>query len=327
MECVQCSAPNAETFVGGETIRVSTAPEDYEVQSSADTVIIVEEKSCNTLVTKELGDLVYEVENSLMKKGLISNRYGLVGYGKHGPNSYTMEGQLLNEASKFNMGVESLKFSSHFTDAMQAIMHSINYPFRSGVAKNIILLQCGRCSDTKTLLYHNVKSLLESRDIKLHILRDQEFKVGNKSPKQKILGIDSARKYVLRNSRDTALDALLTPLDTCTHLALRSNGSIFDSSSLIAKKIRDKKYFLKTVSSRISESAEAHECQVCKCVADETGYATSVCRKCYSEFSDYLPGWLNYIKHPSHIQQEITDNVKELINKADKDWPILSFKA
>lgn len=99
-----------------------------------------------------------------------------------------MEGQLLNDATKFVMGVESLTFTSYKTDTLDAILQAANYPFRAGVVKNIVLLQCGICSDIKTMQYQQIRHILQSRNIKFHILRDQEFMLGNKIPKQKILG-------------------------------------------------------------------------------------------------------------------------------------------
>lgn len=69
---VQCVAPNAESFVAGETIRISPRSDDYQPISSADTIFIVEEKPCNKETTKHLGSLVYEVEQELTKAGMFS---------------------------------------------------------------------------------------------------------------------------------------------------------------------------------------------------------------------------------------------------------------
>lgn len=69
---VQCVAPNAESFVAGETIRISARSDDYQPISSADTIFIVEEKPCNKETTKHLGSLVYEVEQELTKAGMFS---------------------------------------------------------------------------------------------------------------------------------------------------------------------------------------------------------------------------------------------------------------
>uniref|UniRef100_K1QT04 Uncharacterized protein n=1 Tax=Magallana gigas TaxID=29159 RepID=K1QT04_MAGGI len=294
-ECVQCVAPNAESFEAGETIRISPRSDDYQPISSADTIFIVEEKPCNKETTKHLGSLVYEVEQELTKAGISNNKYGLIGFNKKGSHSHTMDGQLLNDATNFVKGVESLTFTSYKTDTLDAILQAANYPFRAGVVKNIILLQCGGCSDLKTIQYQQVRHTLQARNIQFHILRDQEFMLGNKIPKQKILGIDSRRKYVLQNSNDQSRENMGYSVDTCSHLALLSNGSIFDSSSLSLKKVRLQKMAIDTISNRIAKSSLPSQCQVCTCEADETGAAKSVCRSCYSEMTDVSIYFINVI--------------------------------
>lgn len=322
-ECVQCVAPNAESFEAGETIRISPRSDDYQPISSADTIFIVEEKPCNKETTKHLGSLVYEVEQELTKAGISNNKYGLIGFNKKGSHSHTMDGQLLNDATNFVKGVESLTFTSYKTDTLDAILQAANYPFRAGVVKNIILLQCGGCSDLKTIQYQQVRHTLQARNIQFHILRDQEFMLGNKIPKQKILGMDRTRKYVLQNSNDKSLENMGYSVDTCSHLALLSNGSIFDSSSLSLKKVRHQKMAIDTISNRIAKSSLPSQCQVCTCEADETGAAKSVCRSCYSEMTDYISLWWNTFRHPMTIEQEINKQFQEFLN-AKKNWAVLT---
>nr|XP_034313736.1 apolipophorins isoform X7 [Crassostrea gigas] len=322
-ECVQCVAPNAESFEAGETIRISPSSDDYQPISSADTIFIVEEKPCNKETTKHLGSLVYEVEQELTKAGISNNKYGLIGFNKKGSHSHTMDGQLLNDATNFVKGVESLTFTSYKTDTLDAILQAANYPFRAGVVKNIILLQCGGCSDLKTIQYQQVRHTLQARNIQFHILRDQEFMLGNKTPKQKILGMDRTRKYVLQNSNDKSLENMGYSVDTCSHLALLSNGSIFDSSSLSLKKVRHQKMAIDTISNRIAKSSLPSQCQVCNCEADETGAAKSVCRSCYSEMTDYISLWWNTFRHPMTIEQEINKQFQEFLN-AKKGWAVLT---
>lgn len=84
-------------------------------------------------------------------------------------------------------------------------------------------------------------------------------------------------------------------VDTCSHLALLSNGSIFDSSSLSLKKVRHQKMAIDTISNRIAKSSLPSQCQVCTCEADETGAAKSVCRSCYSEMTDVSIYFINVI--------------------------------
>lgn len=107
--------------------------------------------------------------------------------------------------------------------------------------------------------------------------------------------MDRTRKYVLQNSNDQSLENMGYSVDTCSHLALLSNGSIFDSSSLSLKKVRHQKMAIDTISNRIAKSSLPSQCQVCTCEADETGAAKSVCRSCYSEMTDVSIYFINVI--------------------------------
>lgn len=107
--------------------------------------------------------------------------------------------------------------------------------------------------------------------------------------------MDRTRKYVLQNSNDNSLENMGYSVDTCSHLALLSNGSIFDSSSLSLKKVRHQKMAIDTISNRIAKSSLPSQCQVCTCEADETGAAKSVCRSCYSEMTDVSIYFINVI--------------------------------
>lgn len=122
---------------------------------------------------------------------ITANRYGLISFGSENLYGHTIEGQLFNDATKFTKGVESLQFAQHReTDPLNAILSAANFPFRSGVSKSIVLLQCGECSPSEKTNPIYLKHVLHARDITLHILRNQDFRLsGNQSPKQKILGM------------------------------------------------------------------------------------------------------------------------------------------
>jgi hypothetical protein len=69
-------------------------------------------------------------------------------------------------------------------------MTAADMPFRTGVSKTIVLLHCGECSDSKNVNYYHLKHVLSTRDITLHIIREQDIRFkGNRSPKGVIMGI------------------------------------------------------------------------------------------------------------------------------------------
>lgn len=125
----------------------------------------------------------------LFSSAISNNKYGLISFGKRGPTTHTIEGQLLNDATKFTKGAESLVYSDDSADSLQALVSAVNFPFRTAVSKTIVLVQCDMCSGSDIAKYSHLKHLLLTRDITLHILRDQGFRLsGNRSPKDKILG-------------------------------------------------------------------------------------------------------------------------------------------
>lgn len=113
------------------------------------------------------------------------------GFGRKTASvAHTFDGGIFSEANKFAKGKETLKFGYHFTDPLEAIMTAADMPFRTGVSKTIVLLHCGECSDSKNVNYNHLKHVLSTRDITLHIIREQDLRFkGNRSPKGVIMGI------------------------------------------------------------------------------------------------------------------------------------------
>jgi hypothetical protein len=101
-----------------------------------------------------------------------------------------------------------------------------------------------------------------------------------------ISGFDNSKKYMMKPVDNMASNDVNIPQDSCTTLSLNTDGSLFHSAGLTDSKLRNRKWFLNTVSKRISQTALPNECQVCQCVADHTGMAKAICRKCYSSISD-----------------------------------------
>ncbi|KAJ8305570.1 hypothetical protein KUTeg_016115 [Tegillarca granosa] len=317
-QCVQCSAPNDETFLGGDTIKLSSSREDYEIPQSADVVFVVEVKQCNQDAARKLGELVYKIEQGLKSDAITENRYGLISFGSESLHGHTIEGQLFNDATKFAKGIENLQFAQHReTDPLNAILSAANFPFRSGVSKSIVLLQCGECSPSEKTNPIYLKHVLHARDITLHILRKKDFRLsGNQSPKQQILGMDNDQTYVLGKPKDMSqYDDLVIPGDNCAALSLKSNGSIFDSAGFTLPKLQHKRQFLEVVSEKVSKTAIPHDCQICQCVADNTGAAMPICRKCYSSLSDYMPHWWSTLKHPAAIQDTFQTQFQDYLGE------------
>lgn len=120
---------------------------------------------------------------------MTGNRFGLVGYGGEKAcnevHTHTIDGQIMNDARRFGVGVYSLRFEKpgENTDVLGAVMFAANYPFRAGVSKSIVLMPCSSCEETETS-YAEIKELLLERGINLHLLKEHDFEFrSNKSPK------------------------------------------------------------------------------------------------------------------------------------------------
>jgi hypothetical protein len=264
-----------------------TTYESDQMKLSMDVVFVVEEQKCNRDMAGRLNNIIYHMERSMTRLGLSDNLYGLVGYSDGRVSSHTMEGRLFNEASKVGKGLENLRFTSDASGGtpMEAVKYASTLPYRQGVTKIIILLSCSGCGNTNGLQYYNLAMELRHRDITLHVLRENSFKLkNNRIPQAQIYGIDNSQAFIGRaNSDETDLyPQIATPSDYCAAVAMRSNGSLFDAIHINRGSLRQQRAFLGSFGHRVAETATGAKCQECSCEQDEHGNAFTVCRPCSS---------------------------------------------
>lgn len=136
-------------------------------------------------MSEKLVDMASNLENSLRRRGLTENNYGIVGFGGVGahnePNTHTMNGRIMGTIDNIAQGFSSLQFlgQSH-GDAMLAIKKAANYPFRTGVSKTIILFSCNKCEE-REVGYAELTQLLEDKDIRMHIMLEHQFELFSES--------------------------------------------------------------------------------------------------------------------------------------------------
>ncbi|XP_071953839.1 apolipophorins-like [Antedon mediterranea] len=289
-ECVMCKGSENQDFYKNERERLE---EDDDKPQSADIIFVVEEKLCAQEVVKRLPDLADSLNTELKKKGMKENRFGLVGFG--GPNihdiphMHTIDHQIFNHQRKLQLGIDSLEFGEGGNnDTFKALEKAANYPFRAGVAKNIILISCSQCKDSK-MTYMRISRTIIKRGINFNILMNYNF-TGKAGKDVSVYGIDERFAFTRKSSSGQLGDADLRrrikePTSKCAILALESNGTIFDMQS-----INDKK-FIDVFTQRMLQTTMPMECQVCKCVADKEGSGISICEKCFNPLikSPYRP--------------------------------------
>ncbi|KAL3867960.1 hypothetical protein ACJMK2_040802 [Sinanodonta woodiana] len=294
-QCVTCSDESKKVYQQGETRTYMSNQPDYpQTKSSSDIVFIVEDRDCNRKAAAELRNMVWEVDQALLKKGFSENRYGLIGFTAGNYFHHTMEGQLFNVASKFAMGLESLRFENSSQGQMNpvaAVKMASEMPFRNGVFKSLVLLTCAPCSESNSEIYDAVRQVLDDQDISMFVLRQSAFQLlNNRNPTDKIYGLDENNVFTARPSSKIEVDDLLEgiqiPDDQCANLAIDYKGAIFDASHLIDGNRRHQRTFLQLLGEKVSDKAEKPECQICRCELDMYGFANSVCQTCDSDNSE-----------------------------------------
>lgn len=96
-------------------------------------------------------------------------------------------------------------------------------------------------------------------------------------------GLDNGKVIYGSSLRQTEMDLfeeIDIPQDYCAALALRTNGSIFDSGNLMAGSVRYQRDFMDMFGQRVKENQSDSPCQVCSCEVDRDGNPRSVCRRC-----------------------------------------------
>jgi hypothetical protein len=283
-KCVSCQKPFGGIFHKNEKISLSGA--EMTVPNSADVVVVVEEKMCNRNSARALPGLVRKLESEFKRNGLEGNRFGLVGYGGEGVHSkehtHTIDSELFNKARKFLLGSDSLVFSRHTenNDTLRAVLAAAQYPFRSGVAKNIILLTCSQCRESEsTISYSHMLTKLREQGITLHVLTNNNFNVKKTGKTALVYGFDVKSVYTSKDINNPFGSKEFRHFiegddNRCYHLAQQTNGTVFDSNMINEKSFPD------VFCPRMVHTSKPSPCQECECVADKYEVGTPICRPC-----------------------------------------------
>ncbi|WAR23117.1 APLP-like protein [Mya arenaria] len=315
-QCVQCESHSQKQFDSSERLRYEkSSPDGMEPVKSMDVVVVVEEGRCNQDIKSKLRDVVITLEQTLEKSGMRGNQYGVVGYSDE-VVSHTMEGQLFNEGSKVAMGLENLRYQKNLmtSDPLAAVMYATSLPFRTGVKKSIVLASCSLCQTSDSYAYSRLNSLLQQRDITLHVLREKSLMLKtNRQPKSQIYGLSRERVYYGEQhmSEQDLFPEMDVPTDLCVSLALQSNGTLFDTGNLQIGSVSRQREFMKTVGEQVQQQTGS-PCQVCSCELNKYGLPQSVCRRCDSQPVNFQPP-VTLVKKLTDLKNTITHNVQALL--------------
>lgn len=311
--CMTCQLPNGKTFSNSTTLKGADVPQ------SADVVLVVSHRSCNTELVNKLDNIVNQIDSSFKERGIKRARYSLVGYAGDAklrtPHLHTMEGEISQSKFKFGKALQNFRPSgADSEDPLEAIEYASRLPFRAGVTKSILLLPCASC-DQKAVHYGDVYRQLKLNDIRLHVLSQHNFQLKAKDKSTSfIFGADSRGVYTNKDvgSKDIVGDSglraqLLMPKDLCVALSAESHGAVFNSLKLVESKSVAQKKFLDVVSRVVAKKATPSDCQICDCLSDRRGSQTAVCRSCTPH------------QYPFMQQNEVTEKRDVMAEKKTKE--------
>merc|ERR1712002_249768 len=177
-------------------------------------------------------------------------------------------------------GVRSLEFAEgtplNFVEGAIAFAAK-NYPWRSGVKRNIIVVSCSACMD-RNPPHTDLRAVLSETKVHVHMLRDLElaFRGGKRAPN--VLGFDRSGVFTTKDTSSKTLEGdaallaqLAVPKETCIPINALSEG-----------RVRDQKKLIDVVSRRVAATATTESCQICECkfTSPFTMRTSNVCKPC-----------------------------------------------
>lgn len=284
--CVTCQLWDGQTLTSGNSAQANTSSGSRPLPS-ADVVMVVEDSVCNAWARRSLSDLATQLSLALTAQGLLSNRLGLISYYGNGSDevqlTHTIEGELFGEPSSFLKATESLRLDqvTSGSSVEAALQVAVNYPFRVGVAKLLVLLPCSLCTGDLTSLTYT----LRSQGFVLHVINRQQFQLQQNDASLgtvRIFGLDNSGVYTQKSAARQSVaifKQLRMPSDACGQMAMATNGSVFDVNHM-SESGHIQNEFFESFAVRGAVSAKPPSCQVCRCKDDTTGQGYTECRSC-----------------------------------------------
>jgi len=287
--CMSCVSSAGAEIPVGMTEKVTPAP------AGADTVVVFEENICNKNKRKDLLGLISNIEKALKTEGLKHNLFGLTAFGGPGvhnaPHFHTIEGDLMNTGRKFVRGVRAMEFleETPMNNVEDAIAFAAaNYPWRTGVVRNIIVVSCSSCQTTLTPA-SDLGATLTETNVHVHMLRDLELAFRGGKRAANVLGFDRTGVFTTKDTtaKDLAGDAALlaqlaVPKETCIPMIMEAEGSFFTINSFTSGRVREQKKLISVVSRRVASTSVPASCQICECKVTSPYHmkASNVCKPC-----------------------------------------------
>jgi hypothetical protein len=212
----------------------------------ADVVAIVDESGSMSGEHAWLGGMVTSLDGKLTTQGITPNQYGLVGFGGGtghlAGHTHLVGGDEFGTATEFATAAGTLLINGGTEDGYSGIAHANTYSFRSGAARNYILVTDeDRDILSGTNTYASILSSMTATNTLLNAVVDATFRC-NDGTAGSILGIDSkGNGYVADGSGGyttctgaTAATGFGTTIADYVNLALATGGAAWNLNLLRA---------------------------------------------------------------------------------------------
>lgn len=211
----------------------------------ADVVAIVDESGSMSGEHAWMGGMMTSLDSELVTKGLTSNQYGLVGFGGSsahlGGHTHLVGGGQFGTAAQFATATSGLLINGGTEDGYSGIAAANSYSFRSGSARNYILVtdEDRDILSGSTYNYTNILTSMTSTGTLLNAVINASFRCGDNSV---ALGITSGGTGYKADGLGgyttcagaTALSGSGSTIADYVNLALATGGAAWDLNQLRA---------------------------------------------------------------------------------------------
>jgi hypothetical protein len=222
---------------------LSLGPAANALPAFADVVAIVDESGSMSGEHAWLGGMVGSLDTGLNGAGLTPNNYGLVGFGNSAvvPRQINVGGGEFGTAAQFATATGSLVISGGTEDGWAGIDFANGYTFRTGAARNYILVTDeDRDNTNASLTYANVLSSMTATGTLLNAVVDATFRCTGATGQ--VLGVDSGGTgYVADGSGGyttatgcTAASGFGSTIADYVNMAWATGGAAWDLNQLRA---------------------------------------------------------------------------------------------
>lgn len=217
--------------------------------TTADIVAVVDESGSMAGEHAWLTGMITSLDTNLNAKLVTGNQYGLTGYGtsSHGPANQVPHKHLFGvadwgTAAQFSTPTPALVASGGTEDGWRALNYAMTeYSYRSGAAKNLILVTDEDRDNTDSSTYAGTLAALQAGNFLLNAVVNASYTIAGAGT---ILGIDSkGNAYVADGvggfTKISAAGVIINDFGTTTqedyiNMALASGGAAWDLNQLRA---------------------------------------------------------------------------------------------